>query len=907
MPDSLPTPVNRSKLYQPRDGQGLIVRQRLLDANPVDIGGTATLVSAPPGYGKSTFASQIISASGASCAWLSLDAADSDLRRFLSYVVAALHTVFPESCPGTVSCLRKPALPPTEELAGILCNDIDQLKEPVILALDDYYQISALEVHELVNTVLRHTPRNLHLIIVTRRDPPLMLQVFRANGTLTEVRMQQLAFTESDSKEFIRRNLGDEVSEKAIKNLHQRTEGWPAALRLAMLAVPDNLKVDTFVDSLPGDIHIVREYLLHEVLAKCRPSVREYLLRTSFLDGFCASLCEAVSPASEDSGLRTSATLSGDDFIDRIRETGLFTIALDNERKWFRYHHLFQRMLQDHARSEFGEDNIRDIRMLASKWFEDRSMFEEAIQYSLEGDGPTAAATLMCRHRNMIMNLEQWQRLDSWLALLPQQIVDSDPDMLILQARSQDNRGLFEDSWVTVDKLEQLLESQQIAQPRNQQLLGSVEALRCYKHYVFSDGEKAIESAQNALQWLPEDSAAERGFAKMVLAPALQLVGKGKQARKIALEETRNATGSYRARVFCGLAYVQWMDADLRALKLTASQLELQGDERSQAETQDAATYFRAIAQYHENRLAEAAATLHELATNPLVHNGELLVQCLCISAMVYQELGKPEKARVSADRVFEFGMQHHSSQLLHFADSISAELALRQGRTSEALKWATKYDPDPLIPHYNFYEPTMTLAKVLVFDGTDTSRSRAAGLLEALFDYFSRTHNRRFLAEVLALRAMYLDSSGESDAAIHDLETSIKLAQPGRFIRLFVDLGPRLGNLLHNLRLNEDSLAYAGEILAAFREGNTEPGSGKAPILPVTQEAGIDPLSQRELQILALLTGRLSNKEIADKLHISVVTVKRHTANIYQKLSVHSRRQAVAKAAGLGMLDRPG
>jgi len=256
MPESLPIPIIRSKLYQPRSARDLINRDRLLQAAPSDIGGTVTVVSAPAGYGKSTFVSQRVEALAWPSAWLSLDSGESDLRQFVSYLVASLRTAVADCCNKTVEILQTVAPQSAEEFAIVLCNDLDLIDEPVVLVLDDYHQISGSDVHDLVEVIIERPPRNLHIVIVTRRDPPLSLQTLRAKGVLDEFRVQQLAFTVEETRKFIHQDLGDEISEQVITRLQESTEGWPAGLRLVTLAMRGSDGADEFVKRIPTDIQL---------------------------------------------------------------------------------------------------------------------------------------------------------------------------------------------------------------------------------------------------------------------------------------------------------------------------------------------------------------------------------------------------------------------------------------------------------------------------------------------------------------------------------------------------------------------------------------------------------------------------------------------------------------------------
>jgi ATP/maltotriose-dependent transcriptional regulator MalT len=909
MPVSLPIPIIRSKLYQPHSLRDLISRDRLLAAAHFSEGGMATLVSAPAGYGKSTFVSQSIRASGRLCAWLSLDPADSEPRRFLSYLVAALRTAVPDCCSDAVEFVNVPSMPSSEELAGMLCNDIEKVDELLILTLDDYHQISDAGVHDLVNAILKRPPANLHIIIITRRDPPLSLQTLRANGMLDEFRMRQLAFTATETREFVRCSLGASIHEPAIARLHQRTEGWPAALRLAMLAAPDYGSADDFADGIPDDIHRVREYLMREVLAKHTPEVRNCLLHVAYLDRFCAPLVEAVLPDDE----RDFAKLSGKDFVDKMRESGLFSIALDNRQEWFRFHHLFQAMLREQALSDFGRGEARNIHIRASRWFEKNDLLEEAISQLVQADMMAEAAALIVRHRNNIMNNEQWHRLANWLRLLPSTLIEETPELLLLKARFLRTRGDREESLQVLERAEALLETTAIDQELRQELVGSLESTRCFQRYVMSDGFGAIDGARRALELLPEDSLAERGFAFIILAAALQMTGDVEVAKTTlyaAMSCESGVDGSsatFCSRLLLALNFVQWMDADLNTLAPTAEQCSTMATAANLGEALAVSCSFQAAVRYHRNELDTVHDCLQNVTRSKAVANAEFHAQCLITSSLTHQELGNPAEATKVACSLQEYALKSQNTFLILQAEAFKAELALRQGRIAEALSWANRFDPEPLTPMYVFYSPAMTLAKILVLENSEKCRERADRLLIKLIDYMVRTNNKRFHIEALALRAMLLDSTGDDGDARTELVRAVLIAQPGRFIRLFVDLGPRLGKLLHGLELDESCLAYVGEILAAFNNCYVESTPGSTVPPATTQDIGVEPLSGREQQILALLADRLSNKEIASQLSISTVTVKRHAANIYQKLGVHSRRQAVAKAAGLGMFARTG
>jgi LuxR family maltose regulon positive regulatory protein len=363
---------------------------------------------------------------------------------------------------------------------------------------------------------------------------------------------------------------------------------------------------------------------------------------------------------------------------------------------------------------------------------------------------------------------------------------------------------------------------------------------------------------------------------------------------------------TFVTRLLAALCFVRWMDGDLVGLQPSASELAALSSAAGLLEVGTIARHFLSALDYHHNRLDAVVERLRDVARSDVVISAEFHANNMIIAGLAHQELGDKQMAAEIARHLHDLALKSKNVFLVGLAEAYESELALRNGRLAMAMEWADRCDPEPLTSTYGFFSPTIVLAKILVIADSPSSRSRAKALLDRLVDYLTTVNNRRFLIEALALRAMLHEALESCESADADLLQALSLAQPSRFIRLFVDLGPRLGTLLNRMQVDEEGLAYVGEILAAFQKslttrpvtGQDVPANGEQPL--------IEPLSQREREILTLLAERLSNKEIADKLHISTATVKRHAANIYQKLGVHGRRHAVAKANGLGILTQP-
>jgi len=880
-------PVVRTKLYRPRVAQDLVAREDLLARLEEGYKLPLTLVSAPAGYGKSTLISHWLETHDGPGAWLSLDEYDDDLRSFLTYVVAAVRTVFPQACPTTLSMANADELPPVQAVMRCLSNDLDTVDVRFVLALDDYHRIRDPAIHELIDQLIRYPLRCLHLVILGRRDPPLSLARLRAHRQLTEVRMQDLRFGERATGTFLERAAGLSVRGDTLSRLHEKTEGWPVGLRLTALALRHQGDVEEFVRGLSGGSRHIQEYLLQEVLSQEPPAVRDCLCKTSILDRFCTSLSKAVCGSGSDC------------FAQLLDEAGLLCIALDQRGEWRRYHHLFQGLLQRQLTAESSAEEITALHRRASGWFAENRLIEEAVRHALKGGDTAAAARLVAQNGNEAMNKEEWVQLGRWLDMLEPDVIESNPELLVLRTWLNEYRYKYEEAWKDIARAEPMVSALPSESDARRRLTGELLTQRSQQHYFESDADSAVSCAKRAMALLDPGAQSVSGYAILILAVSYQMAGGINRAHQVlndALADHSRSGPVFRARVFMSLCWTHWMSGDLDGLEQAAKWLLRHGKEHHQPETIDFGRYFLGSFHYHRNELAEAERQLGPLVEQPYATRTEIYSHGAFALAFCHAAQGRAGEAQDLADSVLAHMLETTNTFAAPIARAFRAEIALRRGQPAEAEQWARRFPFEPLPPMPMFYEPRMTLARLMIVENTFDSLARAGSVLTRLSAYVLQTHNTRFLIEVRALQSLRYTALGNEEAALKELRAAVKLAQPGGFVRIFADLGPELAKLLNRLDLDEAGLHYVGRILAAFRGSGTEAE-------PAERQRGVDPLSKRELEILTLLSDRLANQEIADRLHISVVTVKRHAANIYEKLGVHGRRQAVAKAAGLGII----
>ena len=885
-------PIIRTKLYRPPVAGDFVYREGLNALLDESSDHTLTLVSAPAGYGKSTFISHWIESRDSPSAWLSLDGMDNDVRVFIANVVAAVQTVFPEACTETLHVLKATVLPPLPVIAGYLGNDLDALEGTLVLALDDYHCIEQQGVHELMNHLLTHPPEPLQLIIISRRDPPLLLGALRAHNNLTEIRMRDLRFKRSETKAFLEQTTGKTFSNTTIAHLQQSIEGWVAGLRLVVLGVKHHSDADAYLRRFDCGISGIQDFLVEEVMEKQPPGLVDLMCKTSIFNRFCAPLCEAVGAVPADGD---EASVDGSGAIELLKNTGLFCISLDQQGEWYRYHHMFKEQLERQLRKRFTPDGITSMHRQAAAWFESHDSLEEAIQHHLMAGDPAAAGRLIVRHRNTILNEEQWHRLGVLLDKLPMESVDEDTELLMLKAWQMKTEGCYAEAFQLLDRIGERIGNGP-PDASTESLRGSVDSMRCLQKLIEGQGRLVRKHAEDALMRLPADCLSERGYAYLMQGIGMQQCGDLAGAHKLIHEALAGASlppGTFQARLHAALCFIDWIAADVRVMHVTARQYFELSEVLRLDESFQASSYFLGIAEYEDDKLPDAERLLMPIVGDMMSANPELSTEGTFALASVYQATGRPDQASQIIESVCESLQTAQKMVLLQKARAYLADLALRQGHMDTAVNWARGFDPEPLVAVQRFYEPRITLARVLIAQGTAASLAQAGRLLARLQTFYAQIHATRCLIQVLALQAMLSAAKGD-DAAAHDaLARAVSLGLPGGSIRLFVDLGPGLVKLLNRLDLDAGGKRYVGRILDAYR------GDGKAQ----ADEALEHPLTKREIQILELLAKELSNKQIADQLFIAPATVKRHSENIYHKLDVPGRHRAVTKAKGLGLI----
>lgn len=402
-----------TKFIIPRVSSDLVLRSHLIERLNDGLNRKLTLVCAPAGYGKTTLLSQWLADSSHPVAWLSLDENDNNLVVFLSYFVTAIQRIFPETGQATLNLLEAPQKPPLEHITSTLINELAEQGEPFLLVLDDYHTISDAEVHQLMEALITYMPPEMHLVLASRKDFPLPLVRLRIGREMTEIRVKELRFTSAETKVYLEQTTEMELSRETVAILEERTEGWIAALHLAAIAMRGEADHERFARSFKGSHRELMNYLVSEVLSQQSENVQAFLLQTSILSRLCAQLGGAV--------IGDSANQS-QEIIERLEQANLFIVPLDDERGWYRYHHLFREMLNLRLQAQMSQEAIAALHNSASVWLSQHGFIDEAIRHALAAENVSGAIELIDHHRHDLLNQSNWRILERWLSLLPDQV-----------------------------------------------------------------------------------------------------------------------------------------------------------------------------------------------------------------------------------------------------------------------------------------------------------------------------------------------------------------------------------------------------------------------------------------------------------------------------------------------------
>jgi LuxR family maltose regulon positive regulatory protein len=747
--------------------------------------------------------------------------------------------------------------------------------------------------------------------VLARRDPPLPISSLRAGGKLTEITMKDLRFTLAETQTFMERFLHISIDENTAAILDEKIEGWVTGLRLVAFSVSGKDDLLGAFQALKQDSYpFVQEYLIQEVLSHAPPDFGRYLLETCILDRFCAPLCETLHSLNSTQTIPED-TYGGQAFIDWLEESHLFVIPLDDRHHWFRYHHMFQDLLKGQLESQMGREKILELHSRASEWFTENALIDEAIRHALAAGDSVCAAEILERNRLVEENQDRWHVIGRWLDLLPSEIIQQRPTLLLAQAWQRFNQFRFLEIPPLLERVHSLISDTTV----DESVLGELDFHWGYLAiWVHGDGADAVKRLENARSRLSDAQRVLAAETELDLALARYLVGDGKlvtASLENEIETTRSKDVIRLTRLFGAQAFIHLMSGDLPRAAFAVQQMRSSAEEGRNMDVVAWSNYLQALADLQSFRLDEALQGFLLVTERRNIVHQKSAVDALAGLVLTYQAMGRTEDSMGAVKQLLEFVEEMGDPQMVDVAESCRARLALLLGDLESANRWAQSFEAEPqAIGAFFWLEvPLITQTRVQIEMGTRESLERALESLESLRRQGTALHLTCLTIEVRALQSVALERQGRADEAREALEEAVVLAQPGGWIRPFVEPGPPMADLLKQLPEKKVAAAFIQNLLAAIRDEDRrakyvretqpalEPAKRPQPL--------VEPLTNRELDVLELIEQRLQNKEIAEKLFISPETVKGHLRNIYQKLGVSNRRQAVATAKDLGILTR--
>jgi LuxR family maltose regulon positive regulatory protein len=906
----------QTKLHRPPPTRLLVHRQRLLDRLDKGKDSSLILVCAPAGYGKTTLVSSWIEGMQAGdprrsvsmpAAWLTLDEYDSDALLFVKYLISALRTIAESACAKTLDLLYSPQQPSINVITTTLINDIVQLPGSIILVLDDYQNIQGQAVHQLLDDVLKQSSPKLHLVVISRTDPPLSVARLRANGLFTEIRSRDLRFTREEATEYLTDAVDISLSEALLMQLEERLKGWIAGLRLATLSLRSAGDANSVLTTLAGADTNITDYLADEVLARQLPAIQSFLLKTSILDRFNVSLCEAVV-GDIDPAWSVGNCL---DWLDRME---LFIIPLDEHKQWFRYHPLFQDLLKQRLKAESGPKPEIHLHQRASAWFADQGLLDEAIQHALESGDNHLVARLMEKGLKDVLNREARLTLDQWVKILPEEILHSKPSLLMIKVWALAISWHLAAAMKLLHQVEAMIETSEsnLDTESIQILRGQIATLRAQEAFFANQPARAIEYSRKGLTLMPESWVYVRGGLILYLGLSMQAIGQSQAAERFLFDQYEghdDKTDGFSMRILLALSFNNLNNGGLEQSRQVAHTMLDQSIRGRRQVTSNWGHYFIGFVKYQWNELDAAEDHLTEIIGNRYAITPLIAQHGMTILARVHQAGGRSSEAWQTLETLSRFDLERIGYEE-NETRALRARLSLLQGKMGDAFRWADAFtEPPAERPLLWLENPHTTRAQILITRGDEGDLQEALKILDQLDEMAVRTYNTRSLIEIRALQALALDAQGRSRKADTLLKQALDLARHGGFIRVFLDLGKPMQEMLQRLGARSPNKEYSQRLLSAFTEEQQRKkaedtqqtsASGPARKPPVLAE----PLTAREMDVLRLLRGPLSNKEIASQLYLSPSTIKRHTINLYGKLGAHSRKEAVAAAIDLGILS---
>ncbi|MCP4756509.1 MAG: hypothetical protein GY866_37070 [Proteobacteria bacterium] len=892
-------PLLATKIFIPPPRSDQVHRPLLIDRLNEGINRNLTLISAPAGFGKTTLLSEWISHTKFSAAWISLDKSDNDPFQFIHYLIAAIRSIDQSIGENALNLLQSHQRLPIESILISLIKDLTDQGNEFVLVFDDFHSIEADGIYKLIGILLDYLPTHIHLIISSRVDPPLPLARLRANNQLSEFRTADICFSGGEIATFFNKIMKLQLSNDDISIIETRTEGWIAGLQLAAISMQDREDLPSFINAFAGDDRHIVDYLIEEVLSIQPEPIQKFLLQTSILNRLSEQLCNYVT--GEKNSQKT---------LDELDKTNLFIVPLDNSRHWYRYHHLFAELLQ-YRLQHSDPDRVNELHARASIWYEKNGQEDEAVNHAFVARDFERAAYLI---REVIRREWEYEtRMLKWNKKLPVEFIQNDPDLSFFNARMLYENGQYEAAEASLQIVERLIDSpidptinrplqtEELPLKEKTELRGKIAVIRAVIAFFKGKIPDVIRFAEKAIDYLDQVGSSWRIMSEYMLGEAFRSQGemvKANQKYSDAANEGKRI-GNYYAFMHnsLGLADVKRFQGELSDAIKIFEELHQNAEEIGLSQSPMLGILYISWGEIlgDLNNIVEALKYIRQgidfskqVDDAAMIGRGHLcLVRVLDIKgdmAGAEAVIRKMEKQSQKAD---------FPKYVVDLLECLKVRIWLKTDRIEPAIQWMQDQEMRKNSKTVLLQESLQILIARILF--AQNKPENALELLNQQIKTAEEDGRIIRVVEMLLIQVKILNSTGESSRAISKLKKAISLAKPGGGISIFITEGPLIAELLQML-IDENTdipRAYVKKLLLAFRLTK----------LIKTDDGIVERLSERELEVLRLIVAGLSNNSITEELFVSIHTVKTHVRNIYGKLNVNSRTQAIAKAKELNLL----
>jgi LuxR family maltose regulon positive regulatory protein len=838
------------------------------------------LISAPSGYGKSLTVSSWVEKENKSFSWFSISEKEANFHRFIREFILALRIHYPGFGEEVLALSRAVESPSPETFGQIVSDELSDLRSRIYLVLDDYHLINNPRVDRFIESLVSNTLPDFKLAIITRQDPSLPLSQWRLKNQLVEIRDRDLMFTRSEIGSFVEKNKGLQLNEEQLLALEKLSEGWISGLRLLLLSLsPDQMLEPA---QSPGSLenNSTLFSLLNEFLLIQPHEIRIPLLQLSLLSEFDEEFYSALylDNAGEYDGM-----LEFQEFVNHLKMSNLFLIGLDVKGKWYRFHHLFQDLLKGMIPDYFTADEQKDLQLSFANTCKQKSRHEQAIGHYLNAGQNGAAVSVFSGIRKELFSRSSWPDLERIFASFPKELAVQYSILGLTEAWLYIYKGNIPHMESLIDPLSRMIEQDICEEQERIHYMGELEALKAYGRYNLNiDMEACLDHSREALQMLGDYNSYATGLAWVFYGGSMQALGKSDTAREEIYSELEISDDlQVQSSLYLILCYIYWIEGDLRDLRNTASHLIRFGQSHQLREALANGYYFSGIANYYMNRGARSKKALEEFyKLRPftiMVH------QFFGTTALAFLQLTTLDEEKLE-DLLLELdtmAVLKGGKIYMDFSKAISSVLRWTKNRDPESLKWAREFNPLPLIPMTNFVALPLLQAYILASSPEKADQLQAAEIIEICEPFLSENHNTLFLIRSRIILTLAYANLHETDKRNETFIKALTMAESRNLAFSIRILDAHLDDMLETCPMTETQREF---LVNNVKESS---GRGQSP----------DPkdlLTRRELEILEEVCSSKTNKEIGNKLFISEKTVKRHIANIYQKLQIKNRKEAV-------------